>query len=379
MQLAYCKKCLTTNLRPNAKFFEGVCIACASNADHKLYQLDELRNWLRILRTRRGRKKKNSQYDCIVGVSGGKDSTRQAMWVRDRLKMKPLLICGAYPPLQMTKIGAENLANLTEQGFDIEIVCPAPRTAAKLSRVAFEKFGNVCKSSEMALFATVPKICAEKKIPLIFWGENPATQVGDANVLGVNPFDGNSLRNLNTLTEGGLDWLRAATDASKADFYDYPSISKLNSAGVDIVYLGPVWDDWGEIENSTYASLSGLTLRPFDTERTGDLSGASMLDEEYTNINMMIRYFKFGFGRATDYVNEEIRANRLTRDEGINIVRKYDGICSDEIIESYCNYIEIDVSYFWNIVQHYTNEELFECVPGAKPIPKFNIGYPYAE
>ena len=79
---------------------------------------------------------------------------------------------------------------------------------------------------------------------------------------------------------------------------------------IDIFYLGPAWDDWSNDNNAIYASLQGLTLRPGEEKITGDLSNASMLDEEFTNINMMLKYYKFSFGRATDYVNEKIRENR---------------------------------------------------------------------
>ena len=93
--------------------------------------------------------------------------------------------------------------------------------------------------------------------------------------------------------------------------------------------------------NSTFASLTGLTLRPNEENITGDISNASMVDEEFTNINMMIKYFKFGFGRTTDLVNEAIRNNEITREEGIKLVKRYDGVCDNSIIKKYCKYIGI--------------------------------------
>jgi len=327
-----------------------------------------------MIKENKAKRKKHLKYDCIVGVSGGKDSTRQAHWVRDRLGLNPLLVCCGYPPLQMTNIGANNLSNLISMGFDVEIITPAPQSSARLSLASFKQFGNVCKSTEMALYSVVPRIAILKKIPLILWGENDALQVGDAAAAGTNYFDGNNLRNLNTLTEGGVDWIFDEVDPYKASIYLYPSKKSFDKAKVDIMFLGPAWDDWSNDENSIYGALAGLSLRPNDTEITGDISGASMLDEEFTNINMMIKYYKFGFGRTTDTCNERIRAGVLTKDQAIDLVEKYDGVCDESIIIRYCNYVDIDVVAFWDIVNSYTNQNLFHIEKGKRPRKKFIVG-----
>lgn len=377
--MKYCKKCLTTNLRPNASFKKGICIACnysgadqSANAKLKLAMLKQ-----QIKQSRKSQKNKDA-YDCVVGVSGGKDSTRQAHWVRDRLGLRPLLVCCAYPPKQMTKIGADNLSNLIELGFDIIAATPAPKTAASLALESFRQFGNVCKSTEMSLFSTVPRLAIELGVNTIFWGENPALQVGDAAVEGVDEFDGNNLRKLNTLTAGGYDWLTNAVGKPYlADHYIYPDEIKFDKKKINIFYLGPAWDDWSNEDNSTYASLQGLTLRPAEELETGDLSNASMLDEEFTNINMMLKYYKFGFGRATDYVNEKIRLKQITRNEGIRIVERYDGLCSDRIIKNFSKYVGVSVNEFWNIANTHVNKNIFKIVPGNRPIRKFKVGFNY--
>ena len=377
-KMNYCNVCLTTDLRPNAKFEGGTCIACLYGHKHNkisdklfLQRLKSLRGY--ITEHNRRTKYLKSRYDCIVGVSGGKDSTRQAHWVRDRLGLRPLLISAAYPPKQMTQIGAKNLENLIRMGFDIETVCPAPVSAAKLSLRGFEIYGNVNKSTEMALFATVPKIAIEKKIKFIFWGENPALQVGDAATLGENIFDGNNLRHLNTLTEGGYQWIEDQITPYKTDFYKYPEVKEFNKAAVKIIYLGPAWNDWSNDENSEYAALHGLSLRPYDSKETGDISGASMLDEEFTNINMMLKYYKFGFGRATDTCCELIRQKKISRSDAILVVKRFDGVCSDKIIRKYCDYTNITSEYFWKVTNRFVNERLFEK-SSKRPFPKFSVG-----
>lgn len=377
--MKYCKKCLTTDLRPNAHFYEdGVCIACRFSEKEevevprlKLKMLeDKIKNNIK-------KRRKKGAYDCIVGVSGGKDSTRQAHWVRDRLGLRPLLVCAAYPPKQMTDIGANNLSNLIEMGFDMIVDTPAPKTAAKLALESFIKFGNVNKSTEMSLFSTVPRLAIDLGVNMIFWGENPALQVGDSKVEGIDEFDGNSLRNLNTLTEGGVDWIDEILDSDKKylqEHYIYPHEIMFEKSKIDIFYLGPAWDDWSNDSNSIYAALQGLHMRPGEEDITGDITNASMLDEEFTNINMMLKYYKFGIGRTTDDVSERIRRKLITRDEGIKIAEKYDGVCDDYIIENFCKYVGITVTEFWNIANQWVNKDLFEIKNGKRPKRKFNVG-----
>lgn len=375
--MKYCKLCLTTDLRPNASFDnKGICIACSysKNETKTVSNLKLVRLQEKIKNNIKKRNKK-SDYDCIVGVSGGKDSTRQAHWVRDRLGLRPLLVCAAYSPKQMTQIGADNLSNLIEMGFDLIVDTPAPQSAAKLALESFRQFGNVSKSSEMSLFSTVPRLAIDLNISMIFWGENPALQVGDSAVEGIDEFDGNSLRNLNTLTDGGTGWISNSLENKYLlNHYLYPSSIQFEKKKIDIFYLGPAWDDWSTENNSTYASLQGLTMRPGEENITGDLSNASMLDEEFTNINMMLKYYKFGFGRTTDHVNEQIREGKLSKVEAIDIVKKYDGICDDKIIKSYCKYVGINITEFWNIANKWINQDLFELHLNKKPTKKFEVG-----
>ena len=107
---------------------------------------------------------------------------------------------------------------------------------------------------------------------------------------------------------------------------------------------------------STTVSLAAKDQPRDDTpENTGDLFGVSSLDEDWVTLNQMIKYYKFGFGRATDYVNEEIRLGRMSREEGIATVEKYDGKCSDRYIESFCDYINISTKEFWKQVHDNLN------------------------
>jgi hypothetical protein len=275
----------------------------------------------------------------------------------------------------MTEIGAKNLSNIIDLGFDLITVTPSPKTSAQLSLESFRKFGNVSKTSEKALFSTVPRMAIDLGVNTIFWGENSATQVGEKSILGKDEFDANKLRRMNTIQAGGDNWIYELAGNSKGNHYVYPDEIEFEKKKINIYFLGPAWDDWSNTNNAAYAALHGLTLRPSEEDKTGDISNASMLDEEFTNINMMIKYYKFGFGRASDIVNESIRLGEMSRNDGIKIVKKYDGVCDDSIISSYCSYVGIEITEFWEIVYSYTNKKLFKINEDIlRPIRKFKIG-----
>ena len=131
---------------------------------------------------------------------------------------------------------------------------------------------------------------------------------------------------------------------------------------------------WGLLENGINASLNGLEARTESALKTSDLIGLTSVDEDWVILNQMIKYYKFGFGRATDYVNEWIRKGRITREEAIEIVEKYDGACSDENISSFCDFISISKNEFWEVVNFNTNKDLFRITPGIRPTKTFRVG-----
>ena len=241
-------------------------------------------------------------------------------------------------------------------------------------RSAFDIFVNFAKATELALFAAVPRIAIDYKIPLILWGENPGLQLGDLGTLGNTGFDGNNLRNMNTLDGGSFDWM-LNEGFHKKDLipFNYPTKKEFRMNNIQIVYLGWFLGDWSLLNNGAVSSLYGLNIRQDVAKNTGDLYGVSSLDEDWVTLNQMIKYYKYGFGRATDYANEMIRLGTITREEGIRLVKKYDGKCSDYYIKSFCEYIEISPKYFWEKVHSVTNKKLFN-IKNNQIIPKFKVG-----
>tara|TARA_B100002019_G_scaffold131625_1_gene113104 strand:+ start:22081 stop:23211 length:1131 start_codon:yes stop_codon:yes gene_type:complete len=372
--MKYCSKCLQPDTRPNISFKKGVCPACIYAEELKNVDWQERYDILENIVSGYRNKKKDGAFDCIIGVSGGKDSTRQALWIRDKLKLNPLLVCLSYPPEQVTNLGTSNLSNLIELGFDVLVSYPSPGHWRNLLKEGFLRFSNWAKSTELALFSTVPQIAIAYKIPLILWGENPGLQLGDLKTLGKSGYDGNNLRNMNTLSGGKPKWIFNDIPKKELNPYLYPSEKQFKINDLQIVYLGWFLGDWSLINNALYSVTDGLNIRSDGVEKTGDLLGVSALDDDWVILNQMIKYYKFGFGKVSDYCNEEIRLGRLKKDEAKTLIEKYDDACDKKYIKSFCDYIEISVDEFWEHVRNSVNSKLFEVKKNGDIVPKFEVG-----
>ena len=358
--MKYCKKCLQPDTRPGIKFNEeGICPPCQYYLE-KYPKID----WQKRQKTldeivKFGKEHNVSGYDCIIGVSGGKDSTRQAMYVRDELGLKPLLVNCSYPPEQLTERGAHNLSNLISLGFDTISISPGPQTWKKLMKESFLRFGNWCKSTEMALYASLPKMAIAYHIPLIFLGENPALQLGDLGV-GSLDYNANKMKHGNTIA-GGPDNLKTP-EITEQDliWYRYPSDDEMEWANIKIVYLGYFWKNFTKVDNALFAIPNGLEIRDDSPKDRGALHPFEALDDDFVTFNQMFKYFKFGFGKVTDEVCEEMRFGRMSREEAINFLEKYDGQCSNIYIERFCKYIDINEEKFWEIANSYRNPDIWK-------------------
>ena len=374
--MKYCSKCLQPDTRPNTVFSEdGVCPACNYHESLPNVDWDERKEEIKEI-IAFGKAHSNSGYDCIIGVSGGKDSTRQALFVKKQLGMKPLLVCLSPPPQQLTLRGANNISNLIQMGFDCITVNPAPGVWRDLMKLSFYKYGNPFKSTELALFSSVPRYAIAYQIPLIWWGENSALQLGESSVMGRSGSDGNNLRKMNTLSGGDISWILEEGFSLKEILqYAYPSESEIERAGIRIVFLGYFWKIWSLIDNGNFSALRGLDVRDDKPWEMGEYVGVTALDEEWTPWNQMLKYLKYGFGRTTDYVNEDIRRGRLTREDAIKMVELYDGKCAEKYIKSFCDFIEISIDDFWQHVDSsIVNKNIFERVEPGVYEKKFIVG-----
>ena len=360
--------------RPNTIFSsDGLCPACDQYIDISKIDWNSRELELKQI-VEFGKSNNRSGYDCIIGVSGGKDSTRQALYVKNQLKMKPLLVSLNYPPEQISVIGTKNLSNLIKLGFDCINISCSPEIWKKLMKIGFYRFGNWAKSTEMALFSSVPRLAIAYQIPLIWWGENISVAIGDLKAAGESASDGNRVKYSNTLDGGKIDWmLENELQINQLMQFRFPTDTEMQKANLRIVFLAHFIKDFSIFTNGNFSALHGLNIKQ-PSMVDADFWGTSMLDEDFFTLNMMIKYLKYGFGRANDNVNEEIRAGRMSRAEAIALVEKFDGKCPPEVISRFCHYIEITLDEFWRVVDLFVNRDLFNRVKQGEYQKKFKVG-----
>ena len=194
-----CKECIQPDTRPGIFFNEeGVCGACLWEHEKKGLNWNERES--ELIKILEKGKTKNALYDCAVGVSGGKDSTFQAITARDRFGLRCLLV--NYQPENITEVGKKNIENLKNLGFDVVTIRPNPKIMKKLIKHDFFSNLNPVKPTEFALFSSTYIMAEKFNIPLIIQGENPGLILG-TRLTGVGT-DSNALKanELQTLSSG---------------------------------------------------------------------------------------------------------------------------------------------------------------------------------
>ena len=350
--MKYCKKCVQPDTRPGIYFSdEGVCGACLYEEDVKknidwdqrVNELKELVEW-----AKREAEGKGTNYDCAIGVSGGKDSTFQALYARDKLGLRPLLVNSE--PEGITEIGARNIENLKNLGFDVISLRPNPVLMKKLIKRDFYRHANPAKITEYSLYSSTYIIADKFSIPLIIQGENPGLTLGARNTgVGV---DGDALKAnmLITLASGIKEYLEDGFDEKDLYMFHYVADS-LRRKGVRGSWLNYYEKNWSPTRNAALSIAHGLTIRPPDVNLhdLGTYRRYSQMDGRLLEVNQLLKYLKFGFGQATDYACYDIRDRLITREQGIVLVKEFDGRCGEQYIQHFCNYIDITIDEFWRV------------------------------
>ncbi|MEI7803838.1 MAG: N-acetyl sugar amidotransferase [Hyphomicrobiales bacterium] len=362
IEVRYCARCLEPTSRPGQNLdVSGICKPCryVQSLDRvdwaeRARQLQEIADW--------GRSRRTGPYDCIIGVSGGKDSLRQAMYVRDILGLRALLVCCAYPPEQIAERGTRNLSNLVAQGFDLHFSSPGPQTWKTMLRIGFRDYAQWTRSSELALFSSMPRVATAFNIPLIFLGENPALAFGAKT--GGDGAEANSLRDYDTLSGASLTpWIERGIPENKLFWYRFPSDEDIERLGLRMVYLGYFIRDFDDIHNTAFAKehlFQPREGRDADPTCTGSINPYESVDEDFVHVNQHLKSIKLGFGKVVQQVSVMVRHGAISREEALELVRCYDGKVDRNLIERFCAYLEIDVEEFEIIVEQFRNRDLWQ-------------------
>lgn len=359
--MKYCKWCVMPDTKPDLYFDEeGVCNACRNYENRpKINWAQRKKELLKLVDNFKS--KDGSTWDCIVPVSGGKDSTFQVIKMLE-LGLNPL--CVTATTCHLSDIGRKNIENIKNLGVDYVEFSPKPNIRRKLNLIGLKQVGDISWPEHVGIFTIPVRAAVQFGIKLIVWGENSQHEYG-----GPAADAENNVLTRRWLEEfGGLLGLRVSDIAGMEGItrhdlipYNYPSDEELKRVGVTGIFLG-YYLPWDGYSNALLAQAHGFTTLPSTVE--GSVVNYENLDNYQTGIHDYFKFLKFGFGRATDIACLHLRRGRITREEAKAIVEKHDGkfpwTYLGRPIKEVLDPLDITVDEFIVICDRFTNKRIFQ-------------------
>jgi len=380
-EIRFCKKCVMSNQRPastqehkhkiDSKKVtlnfdnEGVCDACR-NSEIK-DKIDWIKREKELIVLCDKYRKNDGSYDCLVPGSGGKDSAYQAHILKYKYGMHPLTV--TWPPILYTTYGYENFKNwLDVGGFDNISFNRNGKVMKLLTKLSIENLFHPFQTFILGQKNLAPKIASKYGLNLIFYGENEAeygNPIAD-NLTSLRDKSYFTFNNLNDIYLGGtsVQILIEKFGLSLNDLQAFlpPRIEDVEKSNIEVHYLG-YYLRWLPQEAYYYSvENTGFKPRPFRTQ--GTYSKYNSIDDKIDDLHYYTTFIKFGIGRATYDASQEIRNHHITREEGLALVKKFDGEFPDRYFEEIMSYLEIDSKYFRNeLADKFRSPHLWKKTP----------------
>jgi N-acetyl sugar amidotransferase len=336
----------------------GVCSACISSDKKKL----EI-NWAAREKEfhsiiDRYRSKDGNNYDCIIPVSGGKDSHYQAYMARVVLGLNPLLVC--FEQSHITELGRKNLENIRQFG-DLVYFKKDPNTYRKMVVEGFRRVGDNEWINHIGIFTIPVRMAVNFNIPLLIWGENSQLEYGGpAGSDQSTCLDRRWLEEFGGLLGNRLQDMIGVDGITKRDIlaYEYPRDEDLRRVGVSGLFLG-YYFKWDAREHTALM----IEKYGFKYKEDGPIEGTytqyENLDEGTVSAHDYLKFTKFGFGRATDHACLDIRNGRITREEGLDLVKKYDGNYPHYGVQQLIELTGLSKQEVDEVFDRFTNKRIF--------------------
>lgn len=361
----YCKRCVMPETKPDLSIDEeGICDACRSAEVKNEIDWDARREELREI-LERYRSKDGSNYDCIVPVSGGKDSTFQVMTILE-LGYRPLLV--TWSACSYTEIGRKNIENMQKLGADHIQFTPNPKVYRAMFAEAFRRVGDGCWPCHVGIFSYPVRVAVNYGVPLLVYGENPQLEYGGpASEAHDNTIDREWLEEFGGLLGNRIDDMIGVNGITEADLipYRYPSDEELKRVGVTGIFLGYYlkWDAREQLKKvlTTDFQVNLDTADVGDTpHQEGTFTNYENLDGKFVGVHDYLKFLKFGFGRATDHAAIDIRNERISREEAVELVRTYEGKVPRRYLDEYLEFVGMTEEEFYETLDAFTNKAIFE-------------------
>ncbi len=373
--MLFCTNCVMPDSRPDLDFDEnGICDAC--RASQRKYgkhvesiDWDDRREQFEKL-IESCRSNDTMKYDCLIGVSGGKDSTYQVYVAKEVFGLNPLCLC--IEPTLPTPIGRENLSNISRMGVDLIHFKQNPVVYEKLILEGFRRVGDPEWANHMAIWSLPFRMAVAHDVPLILWGESPQMEYGgfhrvqEKNMREMDEDWLNDFGCLNGLRPEDLVGGELGITLEDMKPYRMPSKERLRKVGGNrgcvAAFIG-YFLEWNVPKNLEIIEARGWQRRIGRNEITyTDYEG---LDCYSMQIHDYLKFCKFGYGRATDDACRDIRDGGATREQGVRLAARYDGGYPKELIERFCNHFHLTQQEFDEICDSFTNPAIFEMKDGS--------------
>jgi len=330
--ITWCEKCVypSSSAVPLSFDESGVCSGCRVHGQKGKIDWDaRLEMLLEDIEPYR----KPSGYECIIPVSGGKDSYYQVHFVKEKLGLNPLLV--TYNGNNFMDAGWRNMMRMKEV-FNVDhiVISPGIDMLIRLNRLGFRKTGDMNWQNHCGIFTAPIQIAVRYNIPLMFWGEHGWTELGGMHSM--NDFPEFTYRYRVDQCLRGYDWWDFVGDDEdpiqehELECFKYPSDEEIQKVGVRGIHIG-FFDPWDANKHKQLV-MDRYGWQPADEPFERTYRTMSNLDDRYENgAHDYLKWIKFGYGRATDHASKDIRNGAMTRDEGIEMVRKYDHVKSSDI------------------------------------------------
>ena len=357
--LKYCKRCVMPDTKPDLHIDgEGVCNACRSMEKRKEVNWDDRKAELHDVLTKYRRN--GSNWDCIVPVSGGKDSTYQVIRML-QLGLNPL--CITSHTCDLSHIGRANIENLKSLGVDHVEFSPNPKVRAKLNRIGLTEVGDISWPEHVGIFTIPVRAAVQFNVPLIVWGENSQNEYGGPAAAAEN-----SILTRRWLEEfGGLLGMRVSDlsetygiEAKHLLAYQYPSDEELQRVGVTGLFLGH-YLPWDGLSNALISQANGFMT--YEKPVEGSMVNYENLDNYQTGIHDYFKFLKFGFSRTTDIACLHVRRDRITRQDALEVVKARDGkfpwVYLGKSLEDILAPLDMSIDEFIKVCDRFTNKKIF--------------------
>jgi len=356
--MKYCSRCLyPQNAKPTILIDEedGLCSGCRYHESRGKVEInwgDREKMFEKIVsEAKRMAKERKNLYDCVIPVSGGKDSQFQVWTLKEKYGLNPLLV--TFNHCYNMESGLRNLESLVDKsGCDLIRFTSNVKSVKKISRFMLEEVGDLTWHYHAGIRTFPIRVAVEKNIPFIFWGEH-----GFGELTGIV-----SLEDFVEFTK----WTRKQHDmrgyepvdvinASKGKImmedlspYVYPTDEEIEKTSLRGIYMSNYFY-WDALSHVRFM-MEKWDFAPVTFRRGRTFNLYAKIEDHANEVHDYLKFLKFGYGRATDDASMEIRHGRMTREEGIEMVKKYDRN-EPTSLKVYLEFLELTKEEFYQLVE----------------------------